>query len=89
MATCREISHLPDRFRGGEGGVNPSGQPDRFFPVFFLMASLSLFRSLFDIHKFKTYMTILSQFSLVMIQYPVAAPIDNSGAGHVPLLEGF
>ena len=26
----------------GEGGVNPSGQPDRFFPVFFLITSLSL-----------------------------------------------
>ena len=24
----------------GEGGVNPSGQPDRFFPVFFLTTSL-------------------------------------------------
>ena len=31
MATCREIF----TFGGGEGGVNPSGQPDRFFTVFF------------------------------------------------------
>ena len=29
---------------GEGGGVNPSGQPDRFFPVFFLFTSLS-FRS--------------------------------------------
>ena len=35
MATCREISHLPDRFRGGEGG---GGQPDRFFTFFFFDA---------------------------------------------------
>ena len=34
MTTCREyFLHFPDRFGGG--GVNPSGQPDRFFPVFF------------------------------------------------------
>ena len=26
----------------GEGGVNPSGQPDRFFPVFFLMTPLTI-----------------------------------------------
>ena len=24
----------------GEGGVDPSGQPDRFFPIFFLITSL-------------------------------------------------
>ena len=36
MATCRKkFIYLPDRFGGG-GGVNPSGQPDRFLPVFFL-----------------------------------------------------
>ena len=35
MITCREFFTLPDRFGGGEGGVNPSGQPDRFFTVFF------------------------------------------------------
>ena len=33
--------HFPDRFGGG-GGVNPSGQPDRFFPVFFLMTPLRI-----------------------------------------------
>ena len=27
-------------YRFGGGGVIPSGQPDRFFPVFFLMTSL-------------------------------------------------
>ena len=30
----KKFSHFPDRFGGGEGGVNPSGQPDRFFTVF-------------------------------------------------------
>ena len=38
MTTCRKISHFPDRFGGG--GVDPSGQPDRFIGVFFLNPSL-------------------------------------------------
>ena len=32
----------------GEGGVNPSGQPDRFFPVFFLRLPLSSLSSSFS-----------------------------------------
>ena len=45
MATCREISHFPDRFGGAEGGVNPSDQPDRFFPVFFLPLPLEILKT--------------------------------------------
>ena len=32
----------------GEGGVNPSGQPDRFFTVFFLNPSLMAFLDILD-----------------------------------------
>ena len=39
MTTCRKNFTFSWPLRGR--GVNPSGQPDRFFPVFFLKASLS------------------------------------------------
>ena len=35
MTTCREIFTFSWPLRGRGGGGNPSGQPDRFFPVFF------------------------------------------------------
>ena len=40
MATCREIFTFSWPLRGRGGGVNPSGQPDRFFTVFFLTLPL-------------------------------------------------
>ena len=46
MTTCREFFTFSWPLRGRGGGVNPSGQPDRFFPVFFLALPLETYDNL-------------------------------------------
>ena len=48
MTTCREFFTFSWPLRGrGEGGVDPSGQPDRFLRVFFFITSLGCFLQCF------------------------------------------
>ena len=77
MATCWEIFTFSWPLRGRGGGVNPSGQPDRFFPVVFLNPSL-IQNEKYDIYPF-CKITFFSLSRAGVCSRPVAllaSPID-------------